>query len=940
MSESEPTILLYSEPSCVRGPTDEVASESLRRSHFRLLGEVVEEAAGSLRILGDGCLAVVTDPYAAFGCAAALRTAVDRYNRRAEARLAVRTALHAGGPIRSEEDYLGASVGAVRRLCAAAADGTVLASADARELLDDPPAGVAFLAPTGSATTPVPFDAMEVVAAGPAVAIPDELVVGGDLLDRPELEELLRAWGEAGAGPSRAVLVSGTSGIGKTSLIGGLAERVHGEGGLVLYGLGGRGSGPFAPIAAALRPYLEACPDRLRREHGRAAGTALPWLMSEEGGPSGGPEGAVSGLLGLVADVAIDAPLLLVLDDLHVVDPSTLAVLSGLARGRAEAAVLALGVYVPDRVDRMTALWSALADGLGGVAGRVPLAPLPPRVVEGRVRDRLGAETPEAVVEAVREAADGNPFLLEQTLRHLAGVPAEARGDVRVPEGAAELLGHRFTALSDDADDLLREAAGLEARCFHASTLEGAGAGRVEPFLGELCEAGLLVGSGPGRYQFATDLVGEVARREAPTRAAGGPSGRPSAGRAAGIEPDPPAGSSFSIESPAEESDVSRDALLEVVCGFPDVFDLEGAEALLDRAPGREPLAEVIRAMADLARGALDAAARAAEGCTAGSDPSVSVFGRTVAGWCRWAEGQTVEGLDEVERAWATADGLDDAVGASVAVRTAAGLHVHVLDLRSARAVLMREVSKRRGPRDTSGRLLAEALSAVDALGGRRDEARRLAAKTGIDPELSVARPLFAFCDGRWDDVEGLWRWARDRAALAGATLPWGSDALLARVLRLRGRLEEASDLLEETLASVVGARIVPGELWVRAELTLSGAEAGDLDGAMEHLRRCQEIVGEGGEYAGVGARVLLARAVFEGKTAGTVSARKFEQAVDAFRRYGLPWDEVEALALWARACIGAGHPDGAERTQEATDALEECGAGPGWRSVVEVLVD
>src|SRR5437588_11269669 len=106
------------------------AYEEVRRKHFRVLGDVVNVTGGSeVKKLGDGLMAVFPSSVDAVRCAMAIQRAVARQNLTGGAgRVEVRVGLHAGEPIREEEDYFGTPVVVAKRLCDLANGGQVLTS--------------------------------------------------------------------------------------------------------------------------------------------------------------------------------------------------------------------------------------------------------------------------------------------------------------------------------------------------------------------------------------------------------------------------------------------------------------------------------------------------------------------------------------------------------------------------------------------------------------------------------------------------------------------------------------------------------------------------------------------------------------------------------------------------------------------------------------------
>jgi class 3 adenylate cyclase len=106
------------------------AAEELRRVHFSLLRAAVADPEGQeIKSLGDGLRVSFASPVQAVGCAVAMQRAIATHNRdHADQELRVRIGLHAGDPVREEDDLFGTAVVVARRLCDRAEGGQILAS--------------------------------------------------------------------------------------------------------------------------------------------------------------------------------------------------------------------------------------------------------------------------------------------------------------------------------------------------------------------------------------------------------------------------------------------------------------------------------------------------------------------------------------------------------------------------------------------------------------------------------------------------------------------------------------------------------------------------------------------------------------------------------------------------------------------------------------------
>ena len=163
---------------------------------------------------------------------------------------------------------------------------------------------------------------------------------------RSELAELQEAAQRAAAGRPGLVLVAGEAGVGKSRLVMELAAWARTEGFRVLSGgcvsLSGEVA-PFAPIVEALRMLpAELSPSELAAVAGPRADELDALLPDaarapESRGATGISQDSSQGrqlelVLGLLGRLAQHAPVILVIEDIHWADSSTLDLLTFLGR--------------------------------------------------------------------------------------------------------------------------------------------------------------------------------------------------------------------------------------------------------------------------------------------------------------------------------------------------------------------------------------------------------------------------------------------------------------------------------------------------------------------------------------------------------------------------------------------------------------------------------
>lgn len=235
-----------------------------------------------------------------------------------------------------------------------------------------------------------------------------------------ELSKLDFALGEARLGTGRLVLLSGEPGIGKSRTADELSRRASSQGFLVAWGRAweAEGTPAFWPwiealSSLALAPDLRELAQRAREEMPELA--AL--LRDHEAGTKDEGKGArfrlgasVARFLALASE---RAPILIVLDDLHVADAASLELTAFIARGLRGARVLCVGTtrdatFVSD---------AAIVDALSRIAREATAMPLP-HLTKDAVLRWVEREAPSLAAEADRlfESSGGNPLFVRELL--------------------------------------------------------------------------------------------------------------------------------------------------------------------------------------------------------------------------------------------------------------------------------------------------------------------------------------------------------------------------------------------------------------------------------------------------------------------------------------------------------------------------------------------
>ncbi len=343
------------------------------------------------------------------------------------------------------------------------------------------------------------------------VARDEERIVLVDALERTLL------------GRHGTVFVEGEPGVGKTQLLAHTAEDARWRGFTVLWGGCDDTTAPYAPLRAA----LDAALDPVRTAQLRAllapvwlaeAGRLLPALRDDATQPGGaldGPDAAErmrQALVEVVVGLAVNDPVVLVLEDLHSADAETMAVLRSLARHPAPGRLLVLLSYRDVDARQDDAVWGRLRDlDRDARPTRLHLDALTPFATGALLREVLGeAQLPASFVEAVQREGGGNPLYTLELLRSLRDTGALSGGTEHLDAGSVPvtadlraLVRNRLALLGWEAATVAEFAAVLDGHTDLTSLEAGVGLGprQLSTAVGELTRRNLLQHDG-GVWRF------------------------------------------------------------------------------------------------------------------------------------------------------------------------------------------------------------------------------------------------------------------------------------------------------------------------------------------------------------------------------------------------------------------------------------------------------
>ena len=301
------------------------------------------------------------------------------------------------------------------------------------------------------------------------------------------------------------------------------------------------GTPPYWPWVQAIRSYVQqASAEQLISEIGRGAAViadVVPEIHDKitdlKASPALQPEAARFRLFNSIStflkNVSQSQPLMLVLDDLHWADQSSLRLLEFLARELGDSRFLLVGCYRDTELSRQHTLADTLA--------RLSREPVFSRqVLRGLGQDELGqlieattgVQLSQELTGTLYAHTEDNPFFMTEVIRLLSEsgkLTAEHIGTpegVRVPASVREVIGQRLNRLSDLCNQVLTTAS-IIGREFEFKLLSNLIEDITEDRVLEAVEEALasrIIEEPSGtidRYQFSHALIQETLAQEIST---------------------------------------------------------------------------------------------------------------------------------------------------------------------------------------------------------------------------------------------------------------------------------------------------------------------------------------------------------------------------------------------------------------------------------------
>jgi DNA-binding winged helix-turn-helix (wHTH) protein/predicted ATPase len=329
----------------------------------------------------------------------------------------------------------------------------------------------------------------------------------------------MRAWLERALdGERQVVFVTGEAGIGKTTVVNALLEHASAVPGVVVcrgqclehFGAGEA----YLPMLDGLS-RLGRTPDgprivELLRQHAPAWLFELPSLLPaaeretlQRQGPSATRERMLREMAEAVDAIAAESPLVVVFEDLHWSDFSTLDLISYLARRRDPARLMVIGTYRPvDLILGDHPLKSVKRElQAHGLCQELPLTYLTEDAVAQFLAVKFpGHHFPRRLARLMHRRSEGNPLFMV----HLADYLVDERiivesaggwqlhgdvGDIEsgIPEGIRQLIEKQIDRLDPDERTVLEGASVVGLEC--STVAIGAGLDQPTDWVDQRCEA-------------------------------------------------------------------------------------------------------------------------------------------------------------------------------------------------------------------------------------------------------------------------------------------------------------------------------------------------------------------------------------------------------------------------------------------------------------------
>jgi class 3 adenylate cyclase len=304
----------------------------------------------------------------------------------------------------------------------------------------------------------------------------DRLAAGIFVGREKEMDDLRAGLEDSLSGRGRLMMLVGEPGIGKTRTSEEFATYARLRNVQVLWGrcYEGEGAPAYWPWVQIIRSYAhEKDPKELASEMGPGAADIaqvvsevaerLPGLPAP---PALEPEQArfrlFDSITTFLKNASKEAPLMVVLDDMHWADKPSLLLLQFLSKELRGSRLMVLGTYRDVELRRQHPLAQTLGElNRENLSQRVLLRGLTANDVRRFVEVTAGTTPPDALVQAVYRETEGNPFFVNEIVRllvadgRLEGAAGVKEWSVTIPQSVREVVGRRLDHLSEECNRVL-----------------------------------------------------------------------------------------------------------------------------------------------------------------------------------------------------------------------------------------------------------------------------------------------------------------------------------------------------------------------------------------------------------------------------------------------------------------------------------------------------
>lgn len=431
----------------------------------------------------------------------------------------LRAGLDVGDALLSAGLVAGPALPVAAALCTAAAPGQLLVSAAAQRILRrfftfESRGELCVQRASGAVSSTyfhelrAPSEPLELAPSAPPGS-------GPALIGRQrELGLLTEAWRTSQHSGLEIVFLVGAPGVGKSRLLRCFAERAV-EGGASVIHLRARPEdqySPFSPFAELLTREDDSDPESGMRERAVAMSVSAPDVESArdaQNGPGSYRERSIDTCLAALTGQAGEPPLLVIVEDVHWLDHSSLALLRSLRLQPPRRPLLLVLSGRPECQREVSACLSLQPLALSRLSPADALELVRALPGAGRLSQRTAAR--------IVDAADGLPLMLEEltlAVTERAGAGAHSQLFLDVPSSLTESLDRRLQGLGSARDTVdLLAALGRESMFAILEKLSGLEHVELEAHLTRLKAAGLIVDQGGLAHRtfvFRHRLFGEA----------------------------------------------------------------------------------------------------------------------------------------------------------------------------------------------------------------------------------------------------------------------------------------------------------------------------------------------------------------------------------------------------------------------------------------------